>query len=49
MVGRNNRPYEIMDVDQESLSGSGATPSSTGTFYEEDHNRSLSFEQHRMY
>ncbi|KAK8136295.1 C2H2 transcription factor [Apiospora sp. TS-2023a] len=49
MVGRNNRPYEIMDVDQESLSGSGATPSSTGTFYEEDHNRNLSFEQHRMY
>ncbi|KAK8066355.1 C2H2 transcription factor [Apiospora hydei] len=49
MVGRNTRPYEMMDVDQESLSGSGATPSSTGTFYEEDHNRNLSFEQHRMY
>jgi hypothetical protein len=53
MSGRDPRePYDMYDVDQDSVSGSGAGSSTAGTVYEEDHTRDLAFQdryQERLY
>ncbi|KAI0122861.1 hypothetical protein BJ170DRAFT_115080 [Xylariales sp. AK1849] len=49
IINRDPRAgYGIYDVDQESMCGSGATTSTPGTVYDEEHSRDLAFRD-RMY